>query len=136
MANPIEFNAAIESHLAGWTPTLIVKDNEPSPTDKETEYIYVQELGGDGFTALTTGILGIRGNVERHPFLLRFNIYTAANAGLARSTLLVNEVIERWRNKDLGSGVNTLNTSYTRIGTEARRFRVLVDVSGFYDQTF
>jgi len=135
MANAVEYHDAIKSHIAGWAPTLIVQENEPAPTDNEVEYMLIIDLGGEGTQGPVAGS-DTRGNTLRIPFLLRFDLFVPRNSGIRRREQLIDEIVNYWLYKDLGNGINTLEPTVTRIGKQARRFRTLVDVSGYRDQVF
>ena len=124
-----EFDAAIQSRLAGWTPAPIVLDNEPSP-DNVIEFIRFTVLHGVGFIDEPTGVYSVNGSTVLHPFILNFNVFTAINTAKTQSSLLCQAILDHWQVRDLGQGLTLLAGGIQRIGEEPPRYHTVVQISG------
>lgn len=125
-----DFNAAIDAHLAGWSPAPVFKDNEASGTSHLTEFIRLTILQGIGFIDEPAGVYSVNGSTVLHSFILNFDVFTEINTSLDRSDELCQLVLDHWQVRNLGRGLNLLAGSVQRIGEQAPRFHVVVQISG------
>lgn len=126
-----EFNAAIDAHLVGWNPTLIIRDNEPAPTSGVLEFIRLTVLHGVGFVDEVAGIYSVNGSTTIEPFILDFGVFTEINTGTERSSELCQMILDHWQVRNLGSkDLHLIAGSPQTIGEEPPRYHVAVQISG------
>ena len=135
MTNLVERDMAIEAHLNGWRPTLLIGDNLPAQTSKEKEFIRITVLEGEGFLARRTGILEVTGSVTRYPVSIYFDVFSALNVAVRRNSELCQAVIDHWHPVDLTPSFHLYETrGVERIGEESPRFHQRVVIEGFRDE--
>ena len=130
-----EFNFAIDDHLSTWNPTLIVRDNSPSPTSNVFEFIRLTVLHGTGFTDEPTGIYSVNGSTVLHSFLLSFSVFTKIDTNTDRNDELCQAVLDHWQVRKLGPGLELSAGTLQRIGEDPPRYHTIVQISGTREET-
>ncbi len=128
--NLIEFDAAIDTHIAAWNPTTIVRDNDPARTKKLDEYIRVTVINGNAFIDEPAGVRSVNGSTVLHPFILQFDVFTRLNLGVQRNNQLCQEVLDHWQVRNLETGLHLIAGGVDRIGEQGTRFHQIVSVDG------
>lgn len=128
--NLIQFNAAIDSHMVGWAPAPVFRDNQLSATRNLNEFIRLTVLQGIGSLDETTGIYSVNGSVVLHSFLLVFDVFTAINTNTDRSDELCQSVMDHWQVLNLGDSLHLGAATVLTIGEEPPRYHAAVQISG------
>lgn len=134
--NLVEFSDAFDNFISGWAPTKIVKDGEPAGTLNIDEYIILRVDGGFSTLAATTGILSVRGNVIRHPFLITANVVVRNGqpTTVRRSSELCQAVLDKFQLASFGESTLCFEGSISRVGENAKRYEQIVRVGGYRDE--
>jgi len=134
VTNLVERNRAIDSHIQGWAPTLVIRDSLPANNKGEHEFIRITALEGEGSLARTTGVLTVTGSITRYPVSLYFDVFTSINVGTDRNDELCQAVIDHWHIAQLTPSFILFDPRITRIGEEKPRFHQQVVIDGFRDE--
>ena len=134
MTNLIDRDDAIDSHILGWTPTLVVRDSLPSESKHVHEFIRITVLEGEGSLSRTTGVLTVTGSITRYPVSLYFDVFTSINVGTKKNNELCQAVIDHWHIAQLTPSFILFDPRITRIGEEKPRFHQQVVIDGFRDE--